>query len=307
MPHHDHSHGHAHGHGQSHAPGNERRLLLAAAIIGGFMLAEVAGGIVSGSLALLADAGHMVTDFVSLALAFLATRLARKPADGVRTYGYGRLQVLAAFVNGIALFPIAIWIVIEAWHRISSPQPVAGTMLLVIAAIGLAVNIAAFFLLHGSDDKDVNIRAAAAHVAGDLLGSVAAIAAGLVILMTGWTPIDPILSILVAAIIAYSGWRVTRDAGQVLLEAAPSQIDGRDVPPAILGEIDTVQDVHHVHLWMLTDRMTMATLHARLTEGADTGFAIAAIKALMKDRFGIDHTTVEVEFGACADAAGRAR
>ncbi|MGE0232765.1 MAG: cation diffusion facilitator family transporter [Flavobacteriaceae bacterium] len=300
MPHHDHTHGHAHDHG--HANGNERRLLLAAAIIGGFMLAEVAGGIISGSLALLADAGHMVTDFVSLSLAFLATRLARRPADSRRTYGYGRLQVLAAFVNGIALFPIALWIVVEAFHRIGTPQPVAGTMLFWIAAIGLGVNIVTFFLLHGSDEKDVNIRAAAAHVAGDLLGSVAALAAGIVIMTTGWTPIDPILSLAVAAIIAYSGYKVTRDAGHVLLEAAPSQIDRRDVPPVIVREIASVQDVHHVHLWMLTDRMTMATLHARLDDRADAGAAVSAIKSLMKERFGIEHTTVEIEFGACADA-----
>ncbi|MCB1476277.1 MAG: cation transporter [Rhodobiaceae bacterium] len=303
MPDHDHSHGHVHGHSHGHAHGNERRLLFAAAIIGGFMLAEVAGGIASGSLALLADAGHMVTDFISLALAFMATRLARKPADGVRTYGYGRLQVLAAFVNGIALFPIAIWIVVEAWHRISSPQPVAGTMLFVIAAIGLAVNVVTFFMLHGSDDKDVNIRAAAAHVAGDLLGSVAAIAAGIVIMTTGWTPIDPLLSVVVAAIIAYSGYKVTKDAGHVLLEAAPFEIDRAAVPPAIVSEIGPVEDVHHVHLWMLTDRMTMATLHARIDRNADAGNAIAEIKTLMKTRFGIDHTTVEIEFGECADRA----
>lgn len=286
---------HHHGHG------NERRLMIAAAIIGGFMMAEVAGGIVSGSLALLADAGHMVTDFVSLALAFLATRLARKPADSVRTYGYGRLQVLAAFVNGIALFPIALWIVVEAWHRIAAPQPVEGALLFAIAAIGLVVNIVVFFMLHGSDDKDINIRAAVAHVVGDLLGSVAAISAGIVIMATGWTPIDPILSVLVAAIIVHSGYKVTKDAGHVLLEAAPAEIDARDVPDAVTGGVSAVRGVHHVHLWMLTDRMSMATLHAELAPDADAAGVIADIKALLKERFGIHHATVEVEFGACAD------
>ena len=253
MPDHDHSHGHVHGHSHGHAHGNERRLLFAAAIIGGFMLAEVAGGIASGSLALLADAGHMVTDFISLALAFMATRLARKPADGVRTYGYGRLQVLAAFVNGIALFPIAIWIVVEAWHRISSPQPVAGTMLFVIAAIGLAVNVVTFFMLHGSDDKDVNIRAAAAHVAGDLLGSVAAIAAGIVIMTTGWTPIDPLLSVVVAAIIAYSGYKVTKDAGHVLLEAARLEAAAFPTRASLWTAWETTQQAHGSYLAGATD------------------------------------------------------
>ncbi|MCB1479164.1 MAG: cation diffusion facilitator family transporter [Tepidamorphaceae bacterium] len=294
---------HAHSHG---GEGHERRLLLASLIIGGFMLAEVVGGIVSGSLALLADAGHMVTDFLSLGLAFLATRMAKRPADGKRSYGFGRLQVLAAFVNGLALVPIAIWIVAEAWHRINDPVPVAGGMLLAIAILGLGVNIAAFALLHGHGDDNVNIRAAAAHVMGDLLGSLAAITAGAVIIWTGWTPIDPLLSVLVALIILRSGYIVTRDAGRVLIEAAPPEIDTDEIGPALVESIDEVKGVHHVHVWMLTDSKPMATLHAQLVPDTAVARAVVAIKTLLHDRFGIEHATVEVEFETCADNHAKA-
>ncbi|MFN0265253.1 cation diffusion facilitator family transporter [Tepidamorphus sp. 3E244] len=292
---------HSHNHGNEDE-GHERKLLFAALLIGGFMLAEVVGGIMSGSLALLADAGHMVTDFLSLGLALLATRLARRPADGKRSYGFGRFQVLAAFVNGLALVPIALWISWEAWHRINDPVPVAGGMLLAIAIIGLAVNIAAFALLHGHSEDNVNMRAAAAHVMGDLLGSLAAITAGAVIIWTGWTPIDPILSVVVALIILRSAYTVTVDAGRVLIEAAPKHVTSEDIAPVLVADIENVEDVHHVHVWMLTDSKPMATLHARLTPGSDIVIATRGIKTLLHDRFGIEHATVEIEFGVCADA-----
>ena len=185
--HHDHDHGHGHSH--SHSPGglghdhthgaSERRIAIAAVLIGVFMLAEVVGGIVSGSLALLADAGHMLTDFASLVLAWMAFRLARRPADGKRTYGFDRAQVLVAFVNGLTLFLICGWIAWEAVARLFAPEPVLGGLMLAVAAIGLAVNIAAFLALHGADRNNMNVRGAMLHVLGDLLGSVAAIGGGL--------------------------------------------------------------------------------------------------------------------------------
>ncbi|HSB59551.1 MAG TPA: cation diffusion facilitator family transporter, partial [Methyloceanibacter sp.] len=186
----------------SHAPGqahthrrdtNERRMGLAALITGLFMFVEVAGGIISGSLALLADAGHMLTDLGSLSLAWFGFRLARRPADWKRTYGFDRFQVLVAFANGLALFAIAVWIVLEAVERLSQPQAVAGGIMIVVGAAGLAVNLIAFGLLHGADRENLNVKGAAIHVLGDLLGSVAALAAGAVIYLTGWTPIDPLL------------------------------------------------------------------------------------------------------------------
>jgi cobalt-zinc-cadmium efflux system protein len=207
----------------SHVQGaSERRVGLAALLIGSFMLVEVAGGFLSGSLALLADAGHMVTDFASLTLAWYGFRLSRRPADWKRTYGYDRFSVLVAFVNGLALFVIAAWIASEAWQRLSERPVVLAGMMFWVALAGLAVNVLAFWVLQGGDRKNLNIRAAALHVAGDLLGSIAALAAAIVIMTTGWMPIDPILSILVALIIVGSAWRVVGESSHILLEGAPS-------------------------------------------------------------------------------------
>src|SRR5919106_6791085 len=217
-----HSHKHDRGPGATHA-NNERRMGLAAGLTGGFMVAEVVGGIVAGSLALLADAGHMLTDFASLALAWFGFRLSRRPADWKRTYGFDRFQVLVAFANGLALFAIAAWIIYEGIARLMTTPAVSGGIMVVVAVLGLLVNVAAFLLLQGADRENLNVRGAAIHVLGDLLGSVAALAAGAVILLTGWTPIDPLLSLVVAAIIVRSGWRVVADAGHILLEGAPAE------------------------------------------------------------------------------------
>src|SRR3970282_578588 len=197
-----HTHGHAHPHGPRHPHSiNERSVAIAAVLTGAFMLAEIAGGVISGSLALLADAGHMLTDFASLALAWLGFRLARQPADWRRTFACDRCSVLVAFVNGIALFAIAGWIIIEAAQRFSEPVEILGDLMLWVALAGLGVNVLAFLILRRGDKTNLNIRAAALHVAGDLLGSVAAVAASVVILLTGWMPIDSVLSVVVALII----------------------------------------------------------------------------------------------------------
>lgn len=291
---------HAHDHEEA-VPGKERRLAIVAALTGSFMLVEAVGGVLSGSLALLADAGHMLTDFASLALAWLAARLARRPADWQRTYGFDRFSVLAAFINGLALFAIAIWITVEAIGRLAHPAPVAGATMLTIATIGLAVNIAAFWVLHSGDDHDhahdLNIRGAALHVLGDLLGSVAAIAAAIVIMATGWTPIDPLLSVLVVLLIAVAGWRVVRDAGRILLEAAPVGKDTREIA-ADLQSLPGVDHVHHVHLWSISEARPMITLQARLAAGADAVAARFAMRDRLASHHGIDHATIEIEHGA---------
>jgi cobalt-zinc-cadmium efflux system protein len=221
---HDHDHHHGHGHAHPVDSRNERRTLIAAALTGGFMLAEVVGGILTGSLALLADAAHMLTDFAALFLAWAAFRLSRRPATPHRSYGYDRLQVLAAFANGVTLAVLVVWIAGEAVMRLLEPRSIEAEGMAVIAALGLAVNVAAFAVLHGADRDNLNIRGALAHVMGDMLGSVAALAAAGVIWWTGWTPIDPILSLLIAGLIGVSAWRLVRDAGRVLLEAAPDHI-----------------------------------------------------------------------------------
>ena len=308
---HDHSqaaadHGHADGSGHDHTHGaSERRVAIAAVLIGVFMLAEVAGGILSGSLALLADAGHMLTDFASLVLAWLAFRLARRPADERRTYGFDRAQVLIAFVNGLSLFVICVWIAWEAVHRLSQPEPILGGLMLVVAVMGLVVNIAAFFALNGADRDNMNVRGAMLHVLGDLLGSVAAIGGAIVIIATGWTPIDPILSILVAGIVLRSAWSLVAESAHVLLEGAPTHVDAAAIPADLAAEVPDVEDVHHVHAWSITPDRPMVTLHARLSEGADADAAIRAIKARLRTRFSIDHATVEIERGACADHGER--
>lgn len=309
---HSHAHGHAHSHaghshhGSGHAH-SQRRIGIAALLTGGFMLAEAVGGVLSGSLALLADAGHMLTDAASLALAWLAFRVARRPGDWKRTYGFHRWQVLAAYTNALTLFFIAIVIVYEAIHRLREPVGVLGGPMLAIAALGLLVNIAAFAALHGAERENLNVRGALLHVLGDLLGSVAAILAALVILWTGWTPIDPLLSVLVAALILRSAWAIAREAAHILLEAAPHDLDVREMARDLCASVPGVLDVHHVHAWSLTQDRPMVTLHARTAEDAGPGQTArisAAIKARLRTRYGVDHATVEIEHGECADAAG---
>ena len=303
--HHDHddgNHGHAHGgHGHAHGSGDKGRVLIAAVLTAGFMVAEAVGGLVTGSLALLADAGHMLTDSVSLVLAWYAFHLAARAGTARLTYGFDRVKVLVAYMNGLTIFIIGAWIVWEAVERFSAPSPIMGGPMLAVALVGLCVNIAAFFVLHGGDRQSLNMRGALLHVAGDLLGSVAAIGAALVILATGWLPIDPILSALVAVILFRSAWKLAREAGHVLLEGAPATLDrdliARDIQSAVKG----VREVHHMHVWSLDGTRNMATLHACLNEGADAQMAVVAIKERLASRHGIEHATVEPEFGQCAD------
>ena len=293
---------HSHDHNHASDANNERRMGLAALLTGSFMVAEVVGGIVAGSLALLADAGHMLTDFAALALAWFGFRLARRPADWKRTYGFDRFQVLVAFANGLTLFAIAAWIVYEGIERLMITPQVSGGIMVVIAVLGLLVNVAAFWMLQGADRENLNVRGAAVHVFGDLLGSVAALIAGAVILFTGWTPIDPLLSLVVAAIIVRSGWRVVVDAGHILLEGAPAELDTRAIGPDLVANVKGVEEVHHVHVWSITQSRRMVTLHALICETEGSDRMVRDIKARLKERFGLDHATIEIERGACADA-----
>ena len=294
--HHDHSHGHHHP-----TPDNERRVLWAALLTGGFMFAEVIGGLLAGSLALLADAAHMLTDTGSLVLAYFAFRIARRPADWHRTYGFDRFQILVAFANGLTLLFLVGWIVFEAVQRFFEPVEVLGGTLMIIAGAGLLVNIVAFWILHGGERDNLNIRGAALHVLGDLLGSVAALAAGLVIILTGWTPIDPLLSLLVALLLLRSAWQLVTESGHILLEGAPAGLDTREIGPDLVAAIDAVEQVHHVHAWSLTQTRKLITLHARIPEGEPPGPVVARIKDRLHRQFDIRHVTVEIEHQHCAD------
>jgi cobalt-zinc-cadmium efflux system protein len=292
-----------HGHGHSHAQGadSERRVLWALLLTAGFMGAEVVGGVISGSLALLADAAHMLTDAASLALAWVAFRVARRPADPRRSYGYHRGQVLAAFVNGAVLVAIVFWIFFEAVQRLREPVPVAGGLMLAVAALGLAVNVAAFLVLHGGDRQNLNLRGAAAHVLGDLLGSAAAILGAVVILWSGWTPIDPLLSIVVGLLVLRSAWLIVRESAHILLEGTPTEIDPQGLRRALMEDIPALEDVHHIHAWSLTPERPLLTLHARVGEDADDQATLVRIKQVLAQRFGIDHSTVQIERGYCGD------
>jgi cobalt-zinc-cadmium efflux system protein len=302
-----HADDHAHDHATPGHGANRRRVGLAALITFVFMLAEVIGGIVSGSLALLADAAHMFIDVFALGMAWFAFLLADAPADRRRTYGFDRLQVLVAFSNGLALFVIAAGIVYEAVERLNSPGSIIGGLMLAVALAGMVANIASFLLLHGGDRRNLNVRAAMLHVLGDLLGSGAAVVAALVILATGWTPIDPIASVLVAVIILRSAWRVVAEAGHILLEGTPPEIDTRAIAADLVATIPAVEDVHHVHVWSLTQERRMVTLHARVVPGANPDEAVRGIKRRLDSAFDLDHATVEIERGDCADAVDEAK
>lgn len=292
--HHDHS-GHGHSHGAATTADNERRVLWAVLLTGVFMIAEVAGGILSGSLALIADAGHMLTDFAALLLSWAAFRASRRPHDRRRTYGYHRFQVLAAFVNGLAMVAVVGWILIEAVRRLLDPIEVLAEPMMLIAVLGLVVNIAAFALLHGGDKENLNLQGAAVHVLGDLLGSVAAIAAGAVIYFTGWMPIDPLLSVLVALLILRSAVMIVRKSAHILLEGAPEWLDVEDLRRDLAEAIPAVRDVHHVHAWMLTQERELMTLHAVIDPQADPSETLKAIQKHLQSKHGVGHATVQIE------------
>lgn len=298
---------HAHTHGSdipasSHE--SERRLLLAMWLTGGFMLVEVVGGLYAGSLALLADAGHMLTDTAALGFAYFAFRVARRPPDPRRSYGYHRFPVLAAFVNGVTLIGIVAWIAVEAVSRLREPVEILDGPMLAVAVVGLVVNLVALRILHGGDQGNLNLRGALLHVLGDLLGSVAAIAAAVVIMLTGWTPIDPLLSLLVAALILRSGIALLRQSGHVLMEGSPEDIDEDTVRAALVSAVPEVDDVHHVHVWSLSPGHPLMTLHAHVRDEADNERVLSEILTCLRQRFGVEHATVQLENGRCLTTPG---
>jgi cobalt-zinc-cadmium efflux system protein len=288
----------AHAHDNS----NMRRVTIALVLTGTFMIVEIIGGLLSGSLALLADAGHMLTDTMALALAAVAFHVSKRPADGRLTYGYQRFQILAAFVNGLSLLLIVGWILYEAVTRFITPEEVMGRTMLIVATIGLVVNIVAFTILHGGDRDNLNIRGAALHVAGDLLGSVAAIVAAVVIIYTGWMTIDPLLSIAVAILILKSAWLLVKRSAHVLLEGAPEWLDIDEMQSNLVGRIAEVASIHHVHVWGLTPQELMLTMHVAVRgEPANPTATIRQVKKILREDYGIGHSTIEIEADTCAD------
>lgn len=268
-------------------------------LIAGFMLVEVAGGILANSLTLLADAGHMFLDATALGLAWGAMHLSRRGSDSRLSYGYDRFQVLAAFLNGLTLAALVLWILYEAYQRIRAPQAMLPIPALIVASIGFAVNLIAYRWLHGAE-RNANVRAAALHVLGDLLGSAAAIVAATVVYFTGWTRVDPLLALIIAFILGRGAWRVLRDAAHILLEGVPKSLDlgaMRDTLAAVQG----VVEVHHLHAWSITAERPLVTLHARVAEETDIQPVVQRLKSVLMEKFGVDHSTIQVESGPCPD------
>lgn len=286
----------------SHDHGDDRRRLgWALSITGLFMLVEVLGGLWSGSLALLADAGHMVTDTASLALAWVAAWLSERPAAAQRRYGHGRVQVLAAFVNALALIVIVGWIAVEAVQRLLAPRQIEGATMLGIALLGLCANLVVYRILHRGGN--LNVEAARMHVLGDLFGSIAACAAAIVILATGWVPVDALLSLVVAALILRSAWPLLRRSTRILMEGAPQLPDVEALRAALLATVPGVRDVHDVHGWSLTSGRTMLTLHLSLHANADADVVLRSAKQVLAERFDVEHSAVQLEREHCPDAA----
>ncbi|MGD8416002.1 MAG: cation diffusion facilitator family transporter [Pseudomonadales bacterium] len=294
------AHAHNHAHPHAPAPDNERLLGRAFLLIGSFMLVEVVGGWLANSLTLLADAGHMFLDASALAFSWYAVRLTRRLVDDRLTYGYHRWEVLAAFVNGLTLMGMVLWILIEAWGRLSEPQGMVPLPALAVATLGLVVNIIAFRWLHGHEDSAA-VKSAALHVLGDLLGSVAAMAAAFIYWTTGWVYADPLLAVVIAAILGRGAWRVLSDATHILLEGVPEGVNLESIAATITARVPGVNGVHHLHAWALTPQKPLLTLHASVDEPADLSQVMNRIKQVLIDEFGIDHSTVQVDHGQCPD------
>ena len=287
-----HHHGtHPHTHGD--ARDQMRRLRIALAITATFLLAEVAGGILSNSLALLADAGHMLTDVAALALSLFVAWFSRQPHDQRRTYGYLRWEILAAFLNGATLLLISAWISIEAVMRLRQPEAVESGMMLVVAIVGIVANIAAALVLHPASEASLNLRGAYLHVVGDLLGSVATVIAALLVRYTGWLIADPIASILMTLLIVRGAWRLVRESIDVLLESTPSHIAVGTVRRQ-LEAIPGIESVHDLHVWTVTSGVVAMSVHAIVREPERHQHVLEHVHDAML-LFGIQHVTVQLE------------
>ncbi|WP_018933637.1 cation diffusion facilitator family transporter [Gracilibacillus lacisalsi] len=289
---HHHGHGHSHDH---HHTNNKKALLISFILISTFMIVEVIGGFLTNSLALLSDAGHMLSDAFALGLSLFAFKLSEKAANAQKTYGYKRFEILAAFINGVTLLAISIYIFYEAYYRFLEP-PNVSPMMLWIAIIGLIVNISvAFILISGGDTKDnLNMRSALLHVFGDLLGSVGAIIAGLLIMFFNWNLADPIASIIVAALILLSGYRVTRDSFHILMEGTPNYLSYEEIENKLV-QLDGVINVHDLHVWTITSDFPALSCHMVVEENIDRDLLLKKAAQLLHDDFAIHHTTIQIE------------
>lgn len=270
------------------------RLKLAMAITGVYFAAEVIGGFLTNSLALLSDAGHMFSDIAALAMSLFAFQMARRPATMKRTYGYHRLEILAALINGLSLWLIVGVIFTAAYNRFFDPPEVQSEGMLIVASLGLAVNIAAGVILYGSHHESLNIHGAFLHVLGDALGSLGAIFAGLVMVFTGWYLADPLVSVFIGLLILYSSWNLIRESVSILMQSVPTGIDLEEVRMAI-ERIQGVQKVHDLHVWAVTSGIFTLSAHAVTDGNEDFHRVLNEIEGMLRDRFRIEHTTIQLE------------
>ena len=294
---HDHSHQHSNGQGgHSHSRGtkNRRALATALAITGAYTVAEVIGGLITGSLALLADAGHMLSDNFSLGLALIAFWLSAKPPTPERSFGYKRAEILAALVNGVMLVAISIWIFYEAYQRFQDPPEILGGWMMAVAVIGLFVNVAAAWVLMRSEAESLNLQGALRHILADLAGSAGVIAAALIILLTGWLYADPLISVLIGFLVLGSSWKLLRDSVSILLEQSPPGMDAEEVGNRMVS-VEGVEDVHDLHVWTIMSGFPALAAHALVGNDEDCHERRRELEKMIYREFGIEHTTLQVD------------
>ena len=292
--------GGGHDHGTSEIR-HERPLWWAFGLTLAFLIAEVIGGILTNSLALLSDAAHMATDVIALAISLVAVRLSRKPADAKRTYGYARMEAIGAMVNGLLLFAVAFYVLWEAAHRFSEPPEVASIGMMVIASLGLLVNLIAMRLLKAGSGESLNLKGAYLEVWADMLGSLGVIIAAVLIMVTGWRVVDPIVAVLIGLWVLPRTWTLLREAGQVLMQGVPTGLDIEIVRRA-LTEQPGVAQVHDLHIWALASRQPIMTAHLVLTDPTlNVDDLRRTVTQMLEDRFDIGHATLQVESSDCGD------
>lgn len=280
---------------------NRRDLAITLIITGGFCIVELVGGVLTNSLALLSDAGHMFADVAALGVSLFALYLSQRPPTASKTFGYHRVEILAAFVNGLGLWLIVGLIFHEAYRRLLDPPAVRSGGMIVIAVVGLAVNIASLWVLHGSHDESLNVRAAFVHVLGDALGSVGAVTAGVIMYTTGWYPADPMVSVAIGLLILYSSWGIVREAVDILMQGTPRELVLGDVERSLL-EIGGVSEVHDLHVWTLTSGRYLLSAHLVIAGERQARTILDTAQVRLRDQFGISHATLQLDpEDACAE------
>jgi cobalt-zinc-cadmium efflux system protein len=295
---HDHAHGHAHGHAHHHGGGSARRLAVVLVLTAIYMVAEAVGGYVSHSLALIADAGHMLSDVAALGLSLFAAWISRRPPTPTRSYGYYRTEILAALANAATLIAISVWVCYEAYQRLHAPPAIAGRVVMIIAAGGFVINLAGMWVLSGGREENLNVRGAWLHVATDALGNIGTVAAGAAVAFLGWNWADPAASVIIALLVCWSAWALLRESVEVLMEGTPTGIDPDRVRDA-LAAVQGVQTVHDLHIWSITSGRISLSAHIAVDGTRPDRDVLPELCASLRKDFGITHVTLQLE-GECA-------